>query len=58
MTTDPFEDIAASQLVDDRLQLMFACCHPALATEAQVALTLADTRWTYDFRDCRGLSRP
>ncbi|MDQ3880889.1 MAG: RNA polymerase sigma factor [Chloroflexota bacterium] len=25
---------------DDRLRLMFACCHPALAREAQVALTL------------------
>jgi len=25
---------------DDRLQLMFMCCHPALSTEAQVALTL------------------
>lgn len=27
-------------LVDDRLRLMFTCCHPALAEEAQVALTL------------------
>jgi RNA polymerase sigma-70 factor, ECF subfamily len=25
---------------DDRLRLMFTCCHPALAFEAQVALTL------------------
>ena len=25
---------------DERLQLMFMCCHPALSTEAQVALTL------------------
>jgi RNA polymerase sigma-70 factor (ECF subfamily) len=25
---------------DDRLQLMFTCCHPALPLEAQVALTL------------------
>ncbi|HUY58029.1 MAG TPA: DUF6596 domain-containing protein [Candidatus Micrarchaeaceae archaeon] len=25
---------------DDRLQLMFACCHPALSRAAQVALTL------------------
>jgi RNA polymerase sigma-70 factor, ECF subfamily len=25
---------------DERLDLIFACCHPALATEAQVALTL------------------
>jgi RNA polymerase sigma-70 factor (ECF subfamily) len=26
--------------VDDRLRLIFICCHPALAVEAQVALTL------------------
>jgi RNA polymerase sigma-70 factor (ECF subfamily) len=26
---------------DERLELMFACCHPALAAEAQVALTLS-----------------
>src|SRR4051794_22941537 len=25
---------------DDRLRLIFTCCHPALAVEAQVALTL------------------
>ena len=25
---------------DDRLRLLFTCCHPALATDAQVALTL------------------
>ncbi len=29
-----------SSVVDDRLRLMFTCCHPALATGAQVALTL------------------
>ncbi|MEV7327151.1 sigma-70 family RNA polymerase sigma factor [Micromonospora sp. NPDC093244] len=27
-------------LVDDRLRLIFTCCHPALAMEARVALTL------------------
>ena len=27
-------------IVDDRLRLFFTCCHPALAVEAQVALTL------------------
>jgi RNA polymerase sigma-70 factor, ECF subfamily len=25
---------------DDRLRLIFTCCHPALSTETQVALTL------------------
>jgi RNA polymerase sigma-70 factor (ECF subfamily) len=27
-------------ITDERLELLFACCHPALATDAQVALTL------------------
>jgi len=27
---------------DDRLRLMFTCCHPALASDAQVALTLRE----------------
>jgi RNA polymerase sigma-70 factor (ECF subfamily) len=27
-------------IADDRLRLIFTCCHPALATESQVALTL------------------
>jgi RNA polymerase sigma-70 factor (ECF subfamily) len=30
----------APAVADDRLRLMFTCCHPALAPEAQVALTL------------------
>lgn len=29
-----------SPLADDRLRLMFTCCHPALSPEARVALTL------------------
>ena len=29
-----------NELRDDRLRLIFTCCHPALAPEAQVALTL------------------
>jgi RNA polymerase sigma-70 factor (ECF subfamily) len=29
-----------AELGDDRLRLIFTCCHPALAPEAQVALTL------------------
>ncbi|QGN46958.1 sigma-70 family RNA polymerase sigma factor [Micromonospora sp. WMMC415] len=28
------------EIVDDRLRLVFTCCHPALALEARVALTL------------------
>lgn len=30
----------SSEIPDDRLRLIFTCCHPALALEAQVALTL------------------
>ncbi|HEY5949736.1 MAG TPA: sigma-70 family RNA polymerase sigma factor, partial [Kofleriaceae bacterium] len=32
------QDVAA--VPDDRLRLIFTCCHPALAPEAQIALTL------------------
>ena len=31
---------AAGEIEDDRLRLIFTCCHPALALEARVALTL------------------
>jgi len=33
-------DYETSEIPDDRLRLIFTCCHPALAPEAQVALTL------------------
>ena len=33
-------DYDAPEISDDRLRLIFTCCHPALAPEAQVALTL------------------
>ncbi len=33
-------DQDTSDIPDDRLRLIFTCCHPALAPEAQVALTL------------------
>lgn len=33
-------DADAGEIPDDRLRLIFTCCHPALALEAQVALTL------------------
>jgi RNA polymerase sigma-70 factor, ECF subfamily len=35
---DSEDDVSA--IPDDRLRLIFTCCHPALANEAQVALTL------------------
>lgn len=34
------EDDEMQPIPDDRLKLMFTCCHPSLALEAQVALTL------------------
>ncbi|MGH9837814.1 MAG: RNA polymerase sigma factor, partial [Blastocatellia bacterium] len=33
-------DYDAGEIPDDRLRLIFTCCHPALILEAQVALTL------------------
>ena len=38
----PAHDDEVSALPDDRLALMFTCCHPALSTGAQVALTLRE----------------
>jgi len=35
---DPMDE--TTTFPDERLELIFTCCHPALATEAQVALTL------------------
>jgi RNA polymerase sigma-70 factor (ECF subfamily) len=34
------DDLDEAGIPDERLELMFACCHPALAVEAQVPLTL------------------
>ena len=37
---DPDLDFDRSSLEDDQLAMVFTCCHPALATEARMALTL------------------
>ena len=37
---DPGMPEEVGPVQDDRLRLIFTCCHPALSTEAQVALTL------------------
>jgi RNA polymerase sigma-70 factor (ECF subfamily) len=37
---DPGMAKGVGPVEDDRLRLIFTCCHPALSTEAQVALTL------------------
>ena len=33
-------ELYTNEIPDDRLRLIFTCCHPALAPEAQIALTL------------------
>jgi RNA polymerase sigma-70 factor, ECF subfamily len=45
----PAEDAEPDEFPDERLRLIFTCCHPALAPEARVALTL---------RTLGGLSTP
>jgi RNA polymerase sigma-70 factor (ECF subfamily) len=45
----PVEEDDVSSIPDDRLALVFTCCHPALAAEARVALTL---------REVAGLTTP
>src|SRR5438034_8364226 len=47
--SDPDFEECSMYFPDDRLRLMFTCCHPALNREAQVALTL---------RTLGGLSTP
>jgi RNA polymerase sigma-70 factor (ECF subfamily) len=37
---DDLQDASSMNYPDDRLRLIFTCCHPAINTEAQVALTL------------------
>ena len=40
MITDPTPPLPTGPVEDDRLRLVFTCCHPALAPEHRVALTL------------------
>jgi len=49
VSQEPALEEIAMQFPDDRLRLIFTCCHPALNQEAQVALTL---------RTLGGLSTP
>jgi len=42
MTHD--EDSDDNAIPDERLRLIFTCCHPALATDAQIALALRTLR--------------
>jgi RNA polymerase sigma-70 factor (ECF subfamily) len=38
----PAHEVDDEQLEDDRLRLIFTCCHPALPPDAQIALTLRE----------------
>ena len=38
----PAPEVDDEQVDDDRLRLIFTCCHPALAADAQIALTLRE----------------
>ncbi|MEY2458744.1 MAG: polymerase sigma-70 factor, subfamily [Acidimicrobiaceae bacterium] len=40
LTESNEDDEPDTEMKDDRLRLIFTCCHPALAPEAQIALTL------------------
>ncbi len=40
LSSDAAPDSEDTTFYDDRLRLIFTCCHPALAREAQIALTL------------------
>jgi RNA polymerase sigma-70 factor (ECF subfamily) len=46
---EPREEVTTTDGIDDRLRLIFTCCHPALAPDARIALTL---------RTLGGLSTP
>jgi RNA polymerase sigma-70 factor (ECF subfamily) len=40
VSVSPFSEFEEDMFQDDPLRLIFTCCHPALALESQVALTL------------------
>ncbi|GAB1722816.1 MAG: sigma-70 family RNA polymerase sigma factor [Nitrospira sp. CR1.1] len=42
VTANAAADEGEESVEDDRLRLIFTCCHPALSTEAQVAMTLRE----------------
>jgi RNA polymerase sigma-70 factor (ECF subfamily) len=42
LSADASEGLGENGVKDDRLRLIFTCCHPALPPDAQVALTLRE----------------
>ena len=47
-STSDAEEWDDESVEDDRLRLIFTCCHPALAPDAQVAMTLARSLRPHD----------
>ncbi len=41
-TSDPLVEQMDESIEDDRLRLIFTCCHPALSPEAQIPMTLRE----------------
>jgi RNA polymerase sigma-70 factor, ECF subfamily len=41
-TNDPLVEQMVESIEDDRLRLIFTCCHPALSPEAQIPMTLRE----------------
>jgi RNA polymerase sigma-70 factor, ECF subfamily len=42
LAVDVSDELDGEDIKDDRLRLIFTCCHPALAPDAQIALTLRE----------------
>ena len=52
------DETDVSGIPDDRLRLIFTCCHPALPMDARVALTLRTLGGPHDRRDRPCVPRP
>jgi RNA polymerase sigma-70 factor, ECF subfamily len=49
IAADAVDEVEDAHLEDDRLRLIFTCCHPALQPDAQVALTLREVCGAHAF---------
>ena len=54
---EPADAAATASLRDDQLRLLFTCCHPALALDARVALSLRTSVRPVHGRDRPGAAR-
>ncbi len=55
---EPNEPTAMTSLADDRLRLIFTCCHPELAPAARIALTVRTLGGLTTAEIARAFSRP